>query len=136
MTDENLADAPAEDFKELAKTLGNAPVAPAHGIAAIALSMSMKYHDIATVQDGTLYQQYKLEGKNMIPLHLDMVFETAERMEMWLLGASDRIAKIVVEAIEFGVEDDAKPEQDDAADEAQAAESGDRSEPPHPLPKP
>ena len=105
----------ARDIKELqeAGLPANTPVAPAHGIAAIALSMAMKYHDIATVQDGALYQQYKLEGKNMIPLHLDMVFETAARMELWLIGASERIAKVLVEAIAVAVEDD--PEQPEAA---------------------
>lgn len=71
----------AEPFKELSEAgFRHAPVAPAHGIAAIALSMSMKYHNISTVQDGALYQQYKLEGRNMVPLHLDMIFDTAARM--------------------------------------------------------
>lgn len=95
----------AKPFQALAPHLGNTPLAPAHGIAAITLSMSMKYHDIATVQDGALYQQYKLEGKNMIPLHLDMVFADAERIEAWLMGASERIAKIVVDAITAGPND-------------------------------
>jgi len=94
-------------FKELVPHMGNAPIAPAHGIAAIALSMSMKYHNINTVKDGALYQQYKLEGKNMVPLHLDMVFADAERIETWLLGASDRIAKVVAETIVEGIKDGA-----------------------------
>lgn len=34
----NIADAGAEPFKELVPHLGDTPVAPAHGIAAIALS--------------------------------------------------------------------------------------------------
>ncbi len=93
------SDTIAKPFEELAPHLGNTPVAPAHGIAAIALSMAMKFYDINTVQEGALYQQYKLEGKNMMPLHLDMVFETAIKMEAFLLGASDRIAKLVVDAI-------------------------------------
>ncbi len=104
MTNETIS-ADAEPFKGL-EPISNTPVAPAHGIAAIALNMAMKYHDIATVQDGALYQQYKLEGRNMIPLHLDMVFETAIRIEAHLLGASERIAKLVVDAIEIAVEDD------------------------------
>jgi hypothetical protein len=86
--------------------IGNTPVAPAVGIAAIALNMAIKYHDIGTVKDGALYQQYKLEGKNLTPLHLDMVFETAITIEAYLLGASERIAKIVVDAIaEDGTDD-------------------------------
>jgi hypothetical protein len=105
--DVNLALSAAEDFKELEKVIPpNTPVAPAHGIAAIALSMALKYHDIATVQDGVLYQQYKMEGRNMRDLHIDMVFETAIKIEIHLMGASDRIAKLIVDAIEFKIEDD------------------------------
>lgn len=103
--DEDTETGVAQPFRELVPHLGETPVAPAHGIAAIALSMAVKYHDINTVQDGALYQQYKLEGKNMTPLHLDHVFETAIRMEAHLLGASSRIAKLVVDALEAGVED-------------------------------
>lgn len=111
------ADSIAEPFKELAPAMGNAPVAPAHGIAAIALSMAMKYHDIATVKDGTMYQQYKMEGRNMRELHIDMVFETAIQIEKHLLGASDRIAKMLVDAIEIAVDDmeseaDGEPDPD------------------------
>ncbi len=90
----------------LAEHIGTTTVAPAHGIAAIALSMAMKYHDINTIQDGTLYQQYKLEGRNMHGLQLDDVFNTAERMERWLLQSSDRIANVVIEAIAAAVDDE------------------------------
>lgn len=96
MSDTEKSDNP---FKEL-ESIKDTSVAPAHGIAAIALSMAIKYHDITTVQDGELYQQYKLEGKNLVPLHLDMVFETAIKMEAYLLGASERIAKLIVDAID------------------------------------
>ncbi len=92
-------------FKGL-EPLGETPIAAAHGIAAIALNMALKYHDINTVQDGALYQQYKLEGRNLHPLHLDIVFETAIRMEAHLLGASERIAKLVVDALVVAVDDD------------------------------
>ena len=93
-------------LKELADAIPHAPVAPAHGIAAIALTMAMKYHDINTVHDGALYQQYKIEGRNLVPLHLDMVFETAIQIEAHLLGSSQRIAKLVVDAIAFSVDED------------------------------
>ena len=59
-----------------------------------------------TVQDGTLYQQYKLEGRNMQTLHLDHVFETAMKMEVYLLGASERIASIVIESVVDAVDDE------------------------------
>lgn len=78
---------------------GDTRLSPAHGVAAIALSLAMKYHDISTIQDGTLYQQYKLEGKNMTPLHIDMVFDTAMKIEQHLMASSDRIANMLIEAI-------------------------------------
>lgn len=102
---DEIINADAEPFKWL-EPIADTPVAPAHAIAAIALNMAMKYYDIATVQDGALYQQYKLEGRNMTTLHLEMVFETAIKIEAHLLGASERIAKLVVDAIEIAVEDD------------------------------
>ena len=90
-------------FKELAP-IADTPIAPAHGIAAIALNMAMKYHDSSTIKDGTLYQQYKLEGRNLREIHIDMVFETAIQIEKHLLGSSDRIAKLIVDALEVRVE--------------------------------
>ena len=94
------------DIIEGLEPIAGTPVAPAHGIAAIALNKALKYHDIGVVRDGTLYQQYKLEGKNLTELHLDMVFETAIKIELYLLGASERIAKIIVDAIAISVEDE------------------------------
>lgn len=88
-----------DDLRPDLEPIKDTPIAPAHGIATIALNMAMKYHDINTVQDGVLYQQYKMEGKNLHGLHLDEVFHTAGRIEAWLLGASERIAKLVVDAI-------------------------------------
>lgn len=64
-------------------------------IASIALNMALKYHDITTVQDGTLYQQFKLEGKNFTALHMDEVFHTAVQIENHLMGASARLANCV-----------------------------------------
>lgn len=95
-----------EDFKAL-EPLKDSPVAPAHTVAALALNFALKYHDMGMIKDGALYQQYKLEGRNIDTLHLDMVFETAIKMEAHLLGSSDRIAKLIVDAIEFKVEDEA-----------------------------
>ena len=101
-----------EAFKEL-EPIGDTKVAPAHGIAALALNMALKYHGINTVQDGTLYQQYKLEGKNMTPLHLDMVFETAMKMEMHLLSAPERMAKLILDAVIEAVDDVAEQPKTD-----------------------
>lgn len=100
----------AGPFKELEPHMKDTPVAPAQGIAAIALSMAVRYHDMGLIKDGALYQQYKLEGRNIETLHLDHVFETAIKMERHLLGASDRIAKLIVDALEVVVEDDPAPD--------------------------
>jgi hypothetical protein len=127
-TDENENDQP---LAAVSGHLGDTPVAPAHAIAAIALTMAMKFHDINTVQDGALYQQYKLEGKNMRPLHLDHVLETATKIEEWLLASSERIAKIVVDAVAVGMDEDDgtdDAEADGAEQERESAERGD-SEP-------
>jgi|ERR1051325_3771095 hypothetical protein len=99
----------SEDMKAL-EPLKDAPIAPAHGIAALALNMALKYHDMGMIKDGALYQQYKLEGRNIETIHLEMVFETAIKMEAFLLGASERIAKIVVDAIEIAVTEDESTE--------------------------
>lgn len=111
MNEKNEITADMSDVAKNLEPLDKTPVAPAHAIAAIALNMALKYHNIATVQDGALYQQYKLEGRNMRELHLDMVFETAIQMEKFLLGASQRIANLVVEAITHGVEEAEASEQ-------------------------
>ena len=98
---------PKDDFKELAEHAPDLPVAPAHGIAAIALSIAMKYHDMNMVKDGALYQQYKLEGKNLRTIELNDVFETAIKIEKHLLCSSDRIAKVIVDAIDIKVSEEA-----------------------------
>jgi hypothetical protein len=98
MTDRDINEPDSDPTKGL-EPIKDTPVAPAHAIAALALNMALKYHDIGTVHDGTLYQQYKLEGKNLVPLHLDMVFETAMKMEAYLLGGSERIAALVIDAL-------------------------------------
>jgi hypothetical protein len=77
----------------------NTPLGPMIGVAAIALNMAMKYHDINTVADGALYQQYKIEGRNMVPLHLDMVFDTAMQIERHLISGNKRVAKLMVAAV-------------------------------------
>lgn len=94
-----------DPMKELAP-IGDTKLATSHGIAAVALTLAMKYHDINTVQDGALYQQYKLEGRNMRDLNIDMVFETAIKIEAHLLASSERIADFVVDAIVAGEAED------------------------------
>lgn len=112
-----MTDTNDDPLMALEPHMKDAPVAPAHGIAAIALTLALKYHDIATCQDGTLYQQYKLEGKNLTPLHLDYVFETAIKIEAHLLGSSERIAQLVVDALTRGVEEEEKKATQPKTDE-------------------
>lgn len=94
-----------DDMLSPLKPMGGAPLPTGPSVAAVALTLAMKFHDINTVQDGTLYQQYKLEGQNMTPLHIDMVFETAIKIERHLLAGSDRIAQLVFDAVATGLED-------------------------------
>jgi len=95
---------------ELATSMGDATVTRPIGIAAIALQMAIKFHDATVVKDGALYQQYKLEGKNLRELHIDEVFETAIRIEEHLLTSERRIQEMVVDmachVIEAAVSED------------------------------
>ncbi len=111
--EKEIEEAKGDALQEVAKSIPDTPVAPAHGIAAIALNMALKYHQMTMIPDGLTYQQYKMEGRNIREIGLVDVFETAMKMEGFLLGASERIAKIVVDAIQFSVEDDAPSEQVD-----------------------
>ncbi len=105
------------------KGMEDVPIAQPTGIAAIALSMALQYHNINTVQDGTLYQQYKMEGRNMETLHLDMVFETALAMERHLLGAEGRFAAVVFDAADELLTDIAAAVENERS--AQASPSSD-----------
>lgn len=87
-------------FKDSA--IADTPVAPGIAIGAIALQLAMQYHDATVVKDGVMYQQMKMEGKNFSTIGLSDVFDTAKAIEIHLLGTSDRIAGIVVDAIERG----------------------------------
>lgn len=102
------------DLKDLNPHMGDTKLATSHGIAAIALTLAMKYHQISTIQDGTLYQQYKLEGRNITEIHLSDVFETAIQIERHLLSSSDRIAALVLDVLAIdGEDEDAEISQGD-----------------------
>jgi len=116
----------ADALEGMPEEVHNAQIGPCIGVAAIALNMAMKYHDIATIQDGTLYQQYKLEGRNMMPLDMSMVFHTAMQIEAYLIAANKRVAKLLVlsalddEMIhEDESQDGAAPDTPTAASDAQ-----------------
>lgn len=95
-----------EDMTKDLEDLKDTPVGPAVGMASIALNLAMKYHDMQMVSDGTLYQQYKLEGRNMTTIGLADVFETAIQIEKHLMGSRERIAKFIAAAFEIEVEDE------------------------------
>ena len=99
-------------LKELSPHMGGEKLATGPAIGAVALTLAMKYCDITTVQDGALYQQYKIEGRNMVPLDLAMVFDVAIQIEKHLMGTSERISALVVDALKVIVdEEDEEGEQ-------------------------
>lgn len=111
----------SENPKAIAEEFGgasDAPIGAPMGIATIALNMALKYHDINTVHDGALYQQYKLEGKNLTCLHLDHVFETAMRIEEHLIAANTRVSKLIVAQAfaDFPADDDVEQAPADEGD--------------------
>lgn len=86
--------------------LADTPVTQPIGIAAIALQMALQFHDTTIIKDGAMYQQYKLEGKNIRPLMMDAVFETAIQIEKHLLASEDRIALLVAHVIDAALDDE------------------------------
>lgn len=130
MEDEGIRIDGKAEIDALPEEVKNAPIGPFTGISSIALAMAMKYHDIGTVQEGALYQQLKLEGKNLRPLHLDLVLETAERLERWLVGGSDRISKLMIAVIENATISAEEDEIDERAPLDQGEEAGPASHAP------
>lgn len=112
----NINGVEVDDDNELLKIpeVADAPVTSETGIAALAMNFALKYADISTVQDGTLYQQYKLEGKNLHPLHLDEVFYYASQIEKHLLNAPNRLALAVLDNALQTIEGAMVDETDDA----------------------
>lgn len=95
-----------------------------HAISSLAMNFAMKFHDINTVQEGALYQQMKLEGKNLSPLFLEYVFETAARIELWLMRSPNRLSEALLnefaDAVEAVLEEDALAPEPGEEDEAPA----------------
>ena len=102
MTDDIKLSPDMGDLEAL-EPMKDAPLVPAHAVAGLALNMALKYHDINTVQDGALYQQYKLEGKNLHGLHLDMVFHTARLIERFIMDAPNRLSEHILEQVAEGL---------------------------------
>lgn len=100
-----------DNLLDLGPEAANSPIPTGVAVAAIALNFAMKYHDINTVQDGTLYQQYKLEGKNFEALHLGAVFDTAKQIEAHLMSGANRLSDMVFESLIEGLSEEVAPQQ-------------------------
>lgn len=83
-------------------------------IRSLSLMLAIKYHGETVVKDGTLYQQYKLEGRNMRTLDDEMIIETAVRYETFIrcgenperMALIEDIADNIDKAIESGAVND------------------------------
>ena len=113
-----------EFIKSVPEVLHDAPISPQLGLAAIALNFALKYCDINTVQDGVLYQQYKMEGRNMHSLHLAEVFDVAAQIEQHLLNTPSRLAGVVLDMVATDIEQ---------AIDGAASEQGDETQPTGPA---
>jgi len=93
MSDEN-------PIAEVAEHLPDAGINPAHGIAGIALSMALRWHDTGVVKDGAMYQQLRVEGKEIRPMDVHDVLDTAKLFEKHLMDAPNRLSAMVFDVIE------------------------------------
>lgn len=64
-----------------------------------ALNMAIKYHDSTVISDGVLYQQYRMEGKEMQPLTQDHVIATALRYEIFIRCGENTERMAIIEAV-------------------------------------
>jgi hypothetical protein len=98
-----------EDGENMLEEVGtlapDLPMSAAHGIAAMAMNFALKYYDINTIQEGALYQQYKLEGRNMRDLHMDMVFHAARQIEAHIISAPSRLTAMFEKDLVGAVQD-------------------------------
>ena len=111
-----MTDIQDTEFADL-EPVKDLPINNPTGIAAIALTLAMRYHDMSMIKDGALYQQYKLEGRNILNIALADVFDTAIQIEAHLMGASERFADLVIDVIQeaANTETDAAVPPDDAS---------------------
>ncbi len=81
-------------------------------IATVALNMALKWHDTSVIKDGTMYQQLRMEGKEIRSLCLDHVFDTAKLFERHIMEASGRLTELTMETIN-GVLNDLRVEREE-----------------------
>src|ERR1700740_3750229 len=109
-------DTPLDVMAETLPSDTRITMSSATAMASMALTMALKYHDINTVQDGTLYQQYKLEGKNMAGLQLADVFDTAMQIEAHILSAPNRLTDVIMDGLKSALIDDSTDEDEEIDD--------------------
>lgn len=90
---------PQTPFDDVIEHAGDVKIHPSTGMAAIAMNMAMRWHDMCMIKDGALYQQKKVEGANIQVINLNDVLRTAKQIEAWLLTAPNRHAEMLVEGI-------------------------------------
>ena len=83
-------------MKDMEPVLNTALASP-EGISIVSLNFAIKWHDVAVIKDGAMYQAQKAEGKNIRAIGLEDVFETAALFERWLLAAPERLYSVLVE---------------------------------------
>lgn len=115
MSDDVGDEIPADNPFSGLEPIKEGPISPALMVGAIALNMAMKYADMSMVKDGTLYQQYKIEGRNLNPIKLEWVFSLAREIEMHLMGTSNRLSCMVIEAVMDLAEEDEIPSENSNA---------------------
>lgn len=106
------ANTPLDELEQVCPPDTKLEISPATAIAAMGLNLSLKYHGIATVQDGALYQQLKLEGANIVPLRLQNILDTAKIFEEHILSAPNRLTAMVYNVIVEGVLGDSVDDND------------------------
>ena len=81
MSDENLTKI---------EHLEQAPVSASTAIAALAMNFALKWFDMTMVKDGTLYQQYKMEQRNITVIDFPDILKKAAEFEAWLINSDNR----------------------------------------------
>lgn len=102
MTDDTLTLSDEDNLLKLPAGV-DGPIPSGVAVGALALNFALKYYDMRLVKDGVMYQQLKLEQKELGTFGLQDVFEIAKQIEVHLLATSDRVASLVVEALVDGV---------------------------------
>lgn len=70
----------------LVPEVANTPLdlTPDQKLRSMALMLSISFHKDTVIKDAGMYQQYKMEGRNMSPLDDETVIKTALRYETFI----------------------------------------------------